>query len=82
MIQRILSWFDQQFAPYLELIAMVGGLMTILISMTVFLLIVFVPEASFDMPLAVVLLPGFIGFLGVSLLMLLRLGRLLSRQSK
>ena len=80
MIQRMLTWFDQRFAPYLDLIAMLGGLLTMLIAITVFLLIVFVPEASFDMPLAVVLLPGFIGFLGVLLLLLLRLSRLLSQR--
>lgn len=80
MIQRLLGWFDQRFAPYLEVIAMLGGIATMLIAITVFALILFVPEASFDMPLAVVLLPGFIGFLGVSLLMLLRLTRLLSER--
>lgn len=80
-IIKFMDWFEDRFNYIIELIALIGGVFSIVLSIVLFVaLVIGVPDNLFG--IEVVLLPGFVGFLGIGILIALRIVRFLTKQEK
>ncbi len=79
-ITAFIDWFEERFSFLIELLALIGGIASIILSLFVFVVMVFFP--NWELPLEYVFLPGLLGFLGVAILIALRLARHFTKDQK
>ncbi len=78
-IARLLDWFEDHFNYFIELIAFIGGVFCIVFSIFIFIALVFFPPFLQNSDMSYVFIPGIIGFLGVIILLALRITRHLTK---
>ena len=78
-ITDFIDWFESKFNFLIEFFALIGGIFCVVFAIVIFFLIIFVGEDSLN-GIFIVLLPGIIGFLGVMVLIALRVVRFITKQ--
>jgi len=80
-LNKLIDWFEDKFNFIIDLVALVGGVFLIILALITFVSLLInngIILESFDF----ILIPGFIGFLGVMILFALRITRHLTRKEK
>lgn len=73
-VNRFIDWFDHKFSFIIDITALIGSVATIIMSVTLFVLLLVNGESGFD-GIFIILIPGFIGFAGILMLFALRITR-------
>jgi hypothetical protein len=79
-INQFLNWFEEKFNFIIELLAFLGGIFCLLFAVFIFILMVFQVEWVSEITLAIIILPGVIGFSGVIILFALRITRFMTQK--
>lgn len=77
---RIIDWFEEKFNGIIDMAALIGGVFLIILAIITFVSLVLnrgIILESFNY----ILIPGFIGFLGVMVLFALRITRHVTRRN-
>jgi hypothetical protein len=77
-MNNFLNWFEEKFNLIIDMIALIGGAFMVLLSITVFVLLMIDATPVFDI-LELIILPGAIGFFGILILFALRITRHLTK---
>ena len=78
-INSFIDWFESKFNFIIDVLALSGGAFCIIFSVVIFISLLVGGETILD-GFEVIVLPGFIGFLGVMILFALRITRHLTRK--
>ena len=78
-INNLLNWFESKFNYFIELLAFIGGLFSILLAIFLFFAILIDVEWLNSIRIEAIFLPGIIGFFGVIILFALRITRHLTK---
>ena len=70
----LIDSFEKRFSIIIDLTALLGSILIILLSITIFILLIFNGESILD-GLYIILLPGFLGFSAIIMLFALRITR-------
>lgn len=70
----LIDSFEKRFSIIIDLTALLGSIIIILLSITIFILLIFNGESILD-GLYIILLPGFLGFSAIIMLFALRITR-------
>ncbi len=78
LLNRLLDGFEKRFNIIIDIIALIGGTFMMILSITVFILLLIDATPVFD-ALEYIILPGAIGFFGILILFALRITRHLTK---
>ena len=76
-INNFIDWFESKFNFIIDIIALIGGLFTISFAIIVFISFL---VGRYFVQYEVILVPGFLGFLGIIMLFALRITRHLTKK--
>lgn len=77
-INRLMDWFEDHFNFIIELIALIGGVFMIMMSLVVFVVLL-IDATNLPDIFEIIIPPGAIGFFGVCILFALRITRHLTK---
>jgi len=78
-LNRLIDWFEDKFNFIIDTIALIGGTFMIVLSITIFVLLIFDATPVLDM-FEYIVLPGAIGFFSILILFALRITRHLTQK--
>ena len=79
-INWFVDWFDRKFNYIIDITALIGSVITIFMSIIIFVLLIFNGESILD-GVYIILLPGFLGFSAIIMLFALRITRHITKNS-
>jgi len=78
-INRFIDIFENKFSFIIDVTALIGSIFTILLSITMFILLITSGEDVLN-GIFIILLPGFLGFSAILMLFSLRITRYLTKE--
>jgi len=78
-INRFIDIFENKFSFIIDVTALIGSIFTILLSITMFILLITSGEDVLN-GIFIILLPGFLGFSAILMLFALRITRYLTKE--
>lgn len=78
-INKFIDLVDRKFSIIIDLTALIGSIATIILSITIFILLIFKGEDGLN-GIFIVFIPGFLGFSAIIMLFALRITRHLTKQ--
>lgn len=78
-IDKFVDWFENKFSFLIDITALVGSIVTILLSVFIFVMLLFNGEQFLDR-IYIIFIPGFLGFLSIIMLFALRITRHLTKK--
>lgn len=78
-ILRFIDWFEDKFSFVIDILALMGGAFCIFLAVFVFVTLLVSGEDALD-SIAIVFIPGLLGFFGIITLFALRITRSITKK--